>query len=197
MSVMACGHPAGAWFRFREDGACGACLVLAWHALTAGGACDCRTCEGIRSVNDLEPAARSRWLKEIAETLADEAVSLYEAAGSDAVDLTRFVGALVGAPSLGDDFDRSWALHTMPYPEFLMTPEWAEQRRRARVLAGDRCQGCNSPDHLETHHRTYENRGFEFLADLTVLCAACHTAVHLVMDGRRGKVRATSRRALL
>lgn len=90
---------------------------------------------------------------------------------------------------------REQALLAMPYDEYLRSPEWAEQRRRARLRAGDRCQGCDSPQHLEVHHRTYERLGQEEPGDLTVLCAACHTAVHLVADGRRGKVRAESRRA--
>jgi hypothetical protein len=47
---------------------------------------------------------------------------------------------------------------------------------------------------LNVHHRTYERRGYELPEDLTVLCVACHTAVHLVVDARAGKVRPLLRR---
>ena len=85
-------------------------------------------------------------------------------------------------------------LKTMAYEDYLRTPEWGRKREGALERARGRCQGCDADRHLEVHHRTYEHRGFEMDWDLTVLCAACHTAVHLVADGRRGTVRSTSRR---
>lgn len=83
---------------------------------------------------------------------------------------------------------------TRDYREYLRSEDWHVVRGLALERALGRCQGCNTTEHLETHHRTYDRLGFERADDLTVLCAACHTAVHLVADARRGKVRNLSRR---
>lgn len=66
-------------------------------------------------------------------------------------------------------------LKSMPYPEYLQTPEWAKKRDKALRFAGYRCQLCNSPKSLNVHHRTYERKGHELMGDLTVLCNDCHT----------------------
>lgn len=69
-------------------------------------------------------------------------------------------------------------LRTMPYRDYLKTPHWKATRQRALERADRRCQLCNSTDHLEVHHRTYERRGCERADDLTVLCARCHSKFH-------------------
>jgi 5-methylcytosine-specific restriction endonuclease McrA len=70
-------------------------------------------------------------------------------------------------------------LKTMPYDEYLETPEWAEKRDAALKRAGHRCQICNASGSLNVHHRTYENRGDERSEDLTVLCDQCHALFHI------------------
>jgi len=83
-----------------------------------------------------------------------------------------------------EDLDmRAWdareeALRTMPYPDYLQTPEWAARRRTALRRAGDACQTCGGHGPLHLHHRTYERRGEELVDDLVVLCEDCHLAVH-------------------
>ncbi len=70
-------------------------------------------------------------------------------------------------------------LHTMPYREYLQTPEWQERRKRAMKRAGFRCQVCNAYGvRLNVHHRTYERRGYEHDRDLIVLCEGCHQIFH-------------------
>jgi Zn finger protein HypA/HybF involved in hydrogenase expression len=70
-------------------------------------------------------------------------------------------------------------LATMPYYEYLQTPEWAERRRRAMKRAGFRCQVCNAYGvQLNVHHRTYEHRGDERDKDLITLCRTCHEIFH-------------------
>lgn len=70
-------------------------------------------------------------------------------------------------------------LHTMPYREYLQTPEWQEKRKSAMKRAGFRCQVCNAYGvRLNVHHRTYERRGYENNHDLIVLCANCHQIFH-------------------
>jgi hypothetical protein len=71
------------------------------------------------------------------------------------------------------------ALQTMPYREYLQTPEWQEKRKQKLRSARYRCQVCNTgKTELNVHHRTYERRGNEHLNDLIVLCKDCHSLFH-------------------
>ena len=71
---------------------------------------------------------------------------------------------------------RKKELHTMPYKDYLQTPEWQERRKRSMRKAGYSCQMCNAHGvRLNVHHRTYERRGYEDDGDLITLCAPCHT----------------------
>jgi hypothetical protein len=85
---------------------------------------------------------------------------------------------------------RARELAAMPYEEYLRTPEWQERRQAALQRAGHRCQVCNSPHQLEVHHRTYDRRGHEDDADLTVLCERHHEMFHGIGSaaGRRGEI---------
>ncbi len=70
-------------------------------------------------------------------------------------------------------------LRTMPYREYLRTPEWRRARAAALVRAGFCC--ALDPAHvenLEVHHRTYERLGAEHADDLLVLCQDCHQLHH-------------------
>jgi len=69
-------------------------------------------------------------------------------------------------------------LSTMPYEDYLQTPEWQIRRFAKLWMVGHRCQVCNSPGPLEVHHRTYERRGNELPEDLTALCEDCHSLFH-------------------
>jgi hypothetical protein len=73
---------------------------------------------------------------------------------------------------------RRAALETMPYREYLETPEWAGKRVEALVRDGWRCRVCNSSRSLVVHHRSYARRGHERVQDLTVLCWQCHELFH-------------------
>lgn len=74
--------------------------------------------------------------------------------------------------------NREHQLKTMPYHEYLQTPEWEEKRQQTLVRDSFTCRVCNSPDSLEVHHRTYRRRGNEKIDDLTTLCETCHIHVH-------------------
>ena len=70
-------------------------------------------------------------------------------------------------------------LRTMPYPEYLQTPEWRMRRQRKLEQADHRCSFCNRyHPSLNVHHRTYQNLGEELDSDLTVLCPPCHKKHH-------------------
>src|SRR6516165_10155986 len=65
-----------------------------------------------------------------------------------------------------DGPDRETQLRTMPYREYLQTPEWQDRRRAALTRADRRCQVCNRSNRaLHVHHRTYERRGAELETD--------------------------------
>ena len=71
-------------------------------------------------------------------------------------------------------------LCTMPYAEYLKTPEWQGRRKQHLRSAGYRCQVCNAYGVvLNVHHRTYERRGCEYYKDLIALCAECHELFHI------------------
>lgn len=74
--------------------------------------------------------------------------------------------------------ERDRELRTMPYRDYLLTPEWAERRKAALKRARYACQVCNRQRPLHVHHRTYERRGTELSADLIVLCDECHALYH-------------------
>jgi HNH endonuclease len=134
----------------------------------------------------------------VAEDLVTEAVRLYSAAGKGPAELESTLRWQDYSPALVrflEDEDALAAFKRIPYSAYLASPEWAEQRRRALVRANGACQTCERTDSLETHHRTYERRGDEQPNDLIVLCVSCHTAVHLAIDARKGKLRKVSRRA--
>lgn len=74
--------------------------------------------------------------------------------------------------------ERTRLLATMPYRDYLQTPEWQQRRSYKLRRAGYKCELCNSSGRLHVHHRTYENRGNEDLRDLIVLCEPCHQKFH-------------------
>jgi len=69
-------------------------------------------------------------------------------------------------------------LKYMPYKEYLKTEHWQEVRKAALKKAGYKCALCGSTEHLNVHHRTYENRGDEDIKDVIVLCQNCHAKFH-------------------
>ncbi len=86
--------------------------------------------------------------------------------------------------------ERRKLLGTMPYRDYLQTPEWQETRKAALRRARYCCQACSSTFRLNVHHRTYARRGQELNSDLIVLCAGCHQLFHdnaKLAEGGRAK----------
>lgn len=69
-------------------------------------------------------------------------------------------------------------LASMPYGEYIQTPEWQSTRQAALRRARFKCQTCAGGGELHVHHRTYIRRGREYASDLIVLCAGCHSLFH-------------------
>lgn len=76
--------------------------------------------------------------------------------------------------------------------------EWVRRRLASAVsevqkrkrLDGYKCRICNSPDHLEVHHRSYDHIFDERMEDLTTLCATDHW---LVTAYEKGLIRLPAR----
>jgi len=79
-------------------------------------------------------------------------------------------------------------LRTMPYEEYLQTPEWRQKREQALVRDNYCCRLCNSDERLHVHHQTYERRGNEDLEDLTTLCEECHERFHRKINQAESKI---------
>ncbi len=75
----------------------------------------------------------------------------------------------------------------MSYDEYLQTPHWLSVRKVAYEYASHRCQLCNAGGEIHAHHRTYERRGCEEPADITVLCAVCHGKFHDISEATDGE----------
>lgn len=84
--------------------------------------------------------------------------------------ITRYLRS-IGIPAVDQ-------LATMPYSEYLQTPEWRVKRHAAIKRANYKCQKCRYQYWLEVHHLTYERRGHELPNDLMVLCRKCHEKEH-------------------
>lgn len=68
------------------------------------------------------------------------------------------------------------------YDAYLGGDHWQATRRA--YFASDRPQKCicGETENLQLHHITYERVGAERLDDLRVLCAGCHTMLHVLED---------------
>lgn len=67
----------------------------------------------------------------------------------------------------------------MSYPDFMQTPYWKAISVYKKIKEG-KCEICGNKFELHTHHKTYENHGYEIyhLDDLQVVCGFCHYKIH-------------------
>lgn len=72
------------------------------------------------------------------------------------------------------------------YQEYLLSPKWKQKRSKKLKQAGYKCQKCGSVGKLECHHKTYERLYKERLADLEILCEACHVEADKVRKFEAG-----------
>jgi hypothetical protein len=98
--------------------------------------------------------------------------STWKLTGSVLTATAKPVAKAVGAERLAE-------LRAMPYQQYLRTPEWRQTKAAALLRAGNACSlDVTHTEGLEVHHRTYERRGAELVADLAVLCHSCHQLYH-------------------
>ncbi len=86
----------------------------------------------------------------------------------------------LGAVSGGHGASKS-PEHSEEYRRHMASQEWKAFLKRLKEFWGGKCSICNSSDHLQGHHRTYERLGHEQLTDCILACKKCHK----VADVRR------------
>lgn len=147
---------------------------------------ECRVCgEPVAELTRTEATVRIKalaktygWSRDKHEAQACRECQRAEREAKRLAEFERYANKYSGAPTSAERIERQRHLKTMPYAEFLTTPEWHKTRGRALHRAGYACQVCYSNEDLHVHHRTYVNRGSEMDSDLTVLCAECHELFH-------------------
>ena len=66
---------------------------------------------------------------------------------------------------------------SMPYRDYLKSPQWRKVRLRRLKKDKYSCVLCESRLSLEVHHLTYRRLGWELLSDLRTLCHECHCKI--------------------
>lgn len=131
-------------------------------------------CEFMAEFTPNQPVARKAMMSTLFEGGLPLGVIAYAYKATE--DELEYVKA---HPPLHDEsVDEQDRLAWLPYRVYLKTPHWQKVRAAALEHAGHRCALCNSSQNLEVHHRTYERRGAERPADVTVLCDDCHKRHH-------------------
>lgn len=64
------------------------------------------------------------------------------------------------------------------YHAYLRSTAWSEKRAWFVALAGRACARCGAGTRLQVHHVHYRTVGEEGIADLRVVCRACHETDH-------------------
>lgn len=75
--------------------------------------------------------------------------------------------------------------NNLTYKQYLDSPHWHATRTRFYASShanGGLCFLCDSSEHLNVHHKRYDNLGCEDLSDLVPLCGACHRLAHNYLD---------------
>ncbi len=72
----------------------------------------------------------------------------------------------------------------MPYSDYLSSEHWKsyKEKRRAKKKRPEMCRMCFSLGETDTHHRTYERIGHEWIDDTVLLCRECHSFIHKNFD---------------
>ena len=75
--------------------------------------------------------------------------------------------------------ERIQELKSMPYREYLQTPEWKRLREKRLRRDNWQCVRCGSAINLQVHHINYMHKGErEEIDDVITLCWKCHNMIH-------------------
>jgi 5-methylcytosine-specific restriction endonuclease McrA len=96
-------------------------------------------------------------------------------------------GEIVFGPSGGPTMEIPESPAQAAYRAYLASPRWRSIRWARLRLDGGRCRLCGSPERLEIHHRSYENKGrrgplgwLAELRDCITLCRTHHSQYHIL-----------------
>ncbi len=73
------------------------------------------------------------------------------------------------------------------YRAYLDSEEWRAKRRRlfeSKKKYKRVCYVCGAGDKLHVHHKTYKRLGNEYMMDLCILCADCHSWCHFLLRNK-------------
>jgi hypothetical protein len=76
------------------------------------------------------------------------------------------------------EFEIKMTSYKMFYLNHLQSDKWISFRAEVFRKRGFLCEICYSPMNLQLHHLTYERIGFEYPADVMILCGKCHQKAH-------------------
>ncbi|MFB7716766.1 HNH endonuclease signature motif containing protein [Nocardia sp. NPDC056100] len=78
----------------------------------------------------------------------------------------------------------------MKYDVYIASDAWAQRRREYFAAHERKCAGCGTILDITLHHRTYARSGAgrELDADLSPVCRACHSAIHLYHKLKLGRL---------
>lgn len=65
------------------------------------------------------------------------------------------------------------------YDRYIRSKAWKIKRQEFLNYYKNRCQLCNSTEHLHVHHLHYQTVGTETAEDVVVCCRRCHFIEHL------------------
>lgn len=90
------------------------------------------------------------------------------------------------ARSAFDNDKVATAIKALPYKTFLQTPYWKAVSYEVKRSSRFKCCVCGSNKTLSTHHKTYDEHGYEHtyygMRELIVLCQDCHNKFHDKLD---------------
>ncbi|MSR87929.1 MAG: hypothetical protein EXS69_02080 [Candidatus Zambryskibacteria bacterium] len=67
-----------------------------------------------------------------------------------------------------------------PYKEYIKSDAWFERRDIYFFTHEKNCVACESAEHIDLHHMTYDRLGSERDEDLIPLCKVCHDQYHTI-----------------
>ena len=71
-----------------------------------------------------------------------------------------------------------WEFRRDNYHEYLRSESWKAKRRKILRMANYKCRQCGERA-TQVHHETYARIYNEKDTDLTALCEACHSKIHV------------------
>ena len=94
------------------------------------------------------------------------------------ITISEIINSIGASSKLISEFKKK--AEKLKYSEYLKTPYWRAISNHIKNKENNKCSLCGSTENLNVHHKTYKNKGVEFLNenDLCCLCNKCHKKEH-------------------